>query len=424
MDVSLESSSRKSSYLLSLQGLDVSSSTCVRSVLHSPLPNTKKLRYIGIDDFAGKKGCYYYSIVVDLITGKPVDVLSHRNGTVVKEWLKEHPQLLVISRDRARCFAQPIEETLPQVTQICDRFHLLKNLSEQVIKEVKRIAKGKRIEIEQKKFELPTNEYILESLRKKLFFLGEGPHVNKVQRYIRIHELLGKGYKTRQIAEDIGVKSTLVYRYTHVEKLDNFLSIEQRTLLKHMEAIARLISHGVIDSQEIAERIDGKVKKEWIARLTIDIRNEFKTRMCEIRSTSKQIKNSKNKIPSKEIFKSFFQEAYKTNNLLLQVILQKEPVRKMADICKKFKIMINRRNDSISLRKWIDNASNSGMRVLRDFAIGIQREYDAVQAAIDFQWSNGVVEGNVNRIKNLKRQMYGRASLPLLKRKIILAKFG
>ena len=73
---------------------------------------------------------------------------------------------------------------------------------------------------------------------------------------------------------------------------------------------------------------------------------------------------------------------------------------------------------------WLDNAYNSGKRKLRTFVNGIKMDIESVYNAITMNFNSGMVEGNVNRLKNIKRQMYGRAGLELLKRKVILSCSG
>jgi transposase len=57
---------------------------------------------------------------------------------------------------------------------------------------------------------------------------------------------------------------------------------------------------------------------------------------------------------------------------------------------------------------------------LKNFAKGLQQDYDAVKAAVSLKWSNGQVEGQVNRLKNIKRQMYGRAGFELLRKRVLM----
>ena len=71
------------------------------------------------------------------------------------------------------------------------------------------------------------------------------------------------------------------------------------------------------------------------------------------------------------------------------------------------------------LEGWIERAKESDIPALKNFARGLLQDYDAVKAAVSLKWSNGQVEGKVTRLKNIKRQMYGRGSLELLKKRIL-----
>jgi transposase len=71
------------------------------------------------------------------------------------------------------------------------------------------------------------------------------------------------------------------------------------------------------------------------------------------------------------------------------------------------------------LDPWLEQAQASGVRELRRFALGIRQDYAAVRAALEYEWSQGQVEGQVNRLKQLKRQMYGRAKFDLLRLRVL-----
>jgi transposase len=73
------------------------------------------------------------------------------------------------------------------------------------------------------------------------------------------------------------------------------------------------------------------------------------------------------------------------------------------------------------LDSWLQSAITSGITELRGFAFGLKRDYDAVRAAATVAWSSGQVEGQVTKVKLIKRQMYGRAEFDLLRRRVLLA---
>ncbi len=71
------------------------------------------------------------------------------------------------------------------------------------------------------------------------------------------------------------------------------------------------------------------------------------------------------------------------------------------------------------LKDWYEKANSCQIKALKSFARGIKSDWDAVKNGMTYQWSNGQVEGQVNRLKMLKRQMYGRASHELLKKRFL-----
>ena len=89
---------------------------------------------IGVDDFAFKKRHTYGTIIVDETTHKPVAVLDGRDGTTLKDWLKQNKHVTTVTRDRASAYAKAVEEILPDCMQIADRFHIHQNLMDAEIK--------------------------------------------------------------------------------------------------------------------------------------------------------------------------------------------------------------------------------------------------------------------------------------------------
>src|SRR5262249_34883030 len=87
---------------------------------------------VGVDDWAIRKGQRYGTILIDLERGRVIDILPGRDGAALKEWLKQHPGVEVITRDRWPAYAQAATEAAPQARQVADRWHLLKNLREAV----------------------------------------------------------------------------------------------------------------------------------------------------------------------------------------------------------------------------------------------------------------------------------------------------
>jgi transposase len=104
----------------------------------------------------------------------------------------------------------------------------------------------------------------------------------------------------------------------------------------------------------------------------------------------------------------------------LQAFIKYCPKAKEANsLALQFKEMTDKLKVSL-LDTWIEKAKNSDIVAMKNYAAGLEQDYDAVKAAVSLTWSNGQVEGQINRLKNIKRQMYGRASFKLLRKRVLM----
>ena len=124
-------SAETASKLLKLQGINVSGDTLLNMLKnagekyeHAPP------RKIGVDDWSYRKGHNYGTIICDLETHEVIDVLEGRDGETLKKWLREHPEVEIVTRDRASSYSSAVTSVIPQAIQIADRFHISQNLIE------------------------------------------------------------------------------------------------------------------------------------------------------------------------------------------------------------------------------------------------------------------------------------------------------
>ena len=128
MAISLNTSCEAASLICKQAGIDISGDTAIRILLRNTREIPYNGEYIGVDDWAYRKGQTYGTLICDLLTSKPIALFPGRDGAALKTWLQHNKQVKLITRDRASAYAAAIQEVLPEAVQIADRFHLFQNL--------------------------------------------------------------------------------------------------------------------------------------------------------------------------------------------------------------------------------------------------------------------------------------------------------
>jgi len=397
---------------------------------------------LGVDDWAYRKGVSYGTILIDMETSKPIELLPSRDGQVLKDWLLKYNDVKIVTRDRASSYAAAINDVCPNAVQIADRFHLLMNLPDALDAYFKSISKRIRSLITAKTnelLELPEKEPINLSEKatedQPVLTAQESIEAKVDQRmdtFLKVKELQEKGTPIKRIATDLKMSRNTVRSYFAQESLaprahPKLTNIELFT--SHI--VSRLNTNGY-KVKDIIEEIrglgfNGSQTQAYhninIIREDNDINvpgfaqvQQSKIPYVKPLSSRKLAKYIGYRLTEiSDHYERFYLQT------LLDNITELKVVRKLVQI---FKTMLSRGRGII--RRWIDFIIQSKRKLsgLKTFVRGMLRDIEAVENGINMSWCNGAVEGHVNRIKSIKRQMYGRASFELLRKKVILSQTG
>jgi len=440
--LAIELTGRLGSILSKQLNLYVSSSTMTRIAHNLPLPDIIRPKVLGVDDWAYRKGVSYGTVLIDMETSRPIDLLPSRDGQVLKDWLLNNNDVKIVSRDRASSYAAAIIEACPSAIQIADRFHLLMNLSDaldtyfkSISRRIRSLITAKTTDFLELPEKVPVN--IREETKEDQLVLTAQESIDakldqRMGTFLKVKELQAKGTPIKRIATDLRMSRNTVKSYFSQESLSPIKSSRSTNIEVFTDLIvARLGENGhkLMDIfREIKKlgytggRTQGcyhiKRIKDYHEIVTPGYKEIARPKIPYIKPLSSR-KLAKyigcNLMDIKDHHERFYFQT------LLDNITEIRVVRKLAQI---FKTMLARRSGNI--KRWIDFVKHSKYKLagLKSFARGLLADIEAVENGIKMSWSNGAVEGHVNRIKSIKRQMYGRASFELLRRKVILSQSG
>jgi transposase len=424
--------------------MPTSADTLLRRVKQAGAPPSPTPRFVGIDDWAWCKGQSYGTIVVDLETSEVIDLLPDRDAATVKAWLAAHPGIELVSRDRSASYAQAATEAASKAQQVADRWHLLKNVREAVERLLERHlpiitealkpadpdpktvdapASGEPeavATIEPTPPELPSPPAPVSSRHEA----ARAKRQRRVERFERVHELHRQGMPIRQIARELAMSRKAVRRYLNRQQCPDWRPgrATRSRMDEHREWIDARVAEGRINASEL----HGELVARGVRLSYATVRRYLTKRMGRAGQTRPRVNAAKPKPappPSPRQLSFDWIGRPEDREVEAQARLDKiraaSPDLAMAlDLADEFTALIRKRSTG-TLAEWLSRAEISPCPEVRNFAEGIRRDESAVNAAATMRWSNGPVEGHVNRLKTIKRQMYGRAGFSLLKARVV-----
>ncbi|MFJ4094179.1 ISL3 family transposase [Kitasatospora sp. NPDC089913] len=389
--------------------------TRLLGLLEAPEVPERAPRVLGVDEFAFRKGRTYGTVLVDVETGRVVDVLPDRTSETFAAWLREHPGAEIICRDRATAYTRAIKEAAPDAIEVADRWHLLQNLSAAVEKTCHQHRSCLRKHVEQ---EGPAPESPVIDL--PVPELPRTPIVERTRdRYADVHRLLERKWTISAIARHLDLDRKTVRRFK-TTPLDELLAsakdfgIHKARLLEPFKPyLNSRFTAGYTSGTRLFHEIRElgytgsiQVVRRHLAKLREGTAEPVRADIPSPRRITSWIMRSREKLSDQEVDK------------LLDVRIACPDIARAYDLARCFRDLLVDRRGSMLL-EWIRQAEQDAPAPVRSFAGFLRQDLAAVTAGLTLEWSSGKVEGNVNRIKTLKRAMYGRASFRLLRIRIL-----
>lgn len=478
----LAMSSIRCSGMLKGMGVIVSKSTVLRDLHRMRLPDSSGVRRIGIDDWAFRKGTDYGSIIVDLSTGSPIDMLPSRCEQDFSEWLSVHRSVWLVSRDRATSYSAAAGSCGFPVTEVADRFHLMKNLGECVADTIsaryREICGQLRGDIRDCKGDAReagdncVKPYAEERWKEVKRLQEEGMSVSQTSARLGMDPKTVRRYRSIEDGSVLKVHAPqkgYVYegRFNEVKRLQeegkgvsetmSLLGMARATVVKYRgldsfpvpksKSVSACHLHTAFVEEQYARGISlAEIHRRLVSKGAGISRMSFywhfsylsdghrgyrpeiqKAKMeADWQSGIRQSAGCRNApVPSARsvthtVMKSVLgKELSEYDRKLMDMLRQHGWFEELHEAARSFRLIL-RSGCPSRVDAWLEKYGKSETSRFQTFMNGLRRDIVAVRNAVLFKESNGIVEGYVNKLKAVKRSMYGKAKLDLLKVKMVM----
>jgi transposase len=427
--------------------MPVSADTLLRRAHSAAPPARPTPRVLGIDDFSFRRGQVFGTILTDGESHEVVDLLPDRTAETAATWLQEHAGVEIVTRDRSADYARAISTGVPHAVQVADRFHLAKNAGEVLERVVQRNHEGLRLAakaVDQERaqqtasttdemqplpqprpYPQPTTESSVQ---------GSPARQRRLARYQEVIALAAAGLGPKAIADRVGLARQTVAIWLRAGSfLERPPSAARRMLITPYEPYLReRWQAGEQNSRQLWREIQAQGFRggsETVRRLTVrwhtergrsgpppkDQASKPTPRRAPPAPTTRPLSPRQ----ARWLLLKPEAELKPEQRLYLEHLGRSCPEVLDAQQLVLVFLQLVRKREPASLELWIASAKASSLPELVEFAKGIVRDQDAVMAALEHEWSNGVTEGHVNRLKMIKRTAYGRASFKLLRQRVL-----
>lgn len=389
---------------------------------------TGSVLFLGIDDFSFRRGYCFGTILVNLESRRVVDRLLDREAETSAAWMRQQPDIFVVSQDRRGEYAKAATLGAPQATQWADRFHVVKNLTEATQLLLARcqaeILSAK--DQQESNGKEPNKPLIsIEQLRpSEPRYVEKARLARRASRYARYQQAVEwrrRGMTPREISGRLGLSSRTVQKWLAAGTFPE--ARKRRKNPSSFDAFAPFVLKRWKEGAQKGITLYREIKAQGYTGSERSVYRYLATlKQAEIQAPV-NVERIKKYTTNTAVW--LFVRDPKTLNEIEQrdlatLVLPSPALKSSYDLIQSFLAMVHKR-EGARLDAWLARVVESGLPELLSFASGIEKDKDAVRTGQTWSINNGMVEGHVTKLKLIKRQGYGRASFPLLRKRVLHA---
>lgn len=412
-------------------GLVTSPDTLLRLIRGTPENEYPTPRILGVDDWSWKRGHTYGTILLDLERQVPVEVLPDREASTLATWLKEHPGVLIVSRDRGGTYAEGVRLGAPGTIQVADRFHLVKNLGDLLqplltrhLLAVRKLSQEKMSnDLDRRKEPEPLIKGPGQ-ISPRLAALQKARADERFARYEQVLALREQGFSFQAIGERLGMGPSTVQRWVATGCFPQRKTREQGSQLdRFLPYIQQRRSQGCYNMVQLHQELcDKGYQGSYDGMRHILLRVFPKEQPWQRTPPLKEQPPLLFSLTVREATWLFLREpdklTAKEQRSLDQLCRLHEELQVAYQLTQQFTDMVRTRSGG-KLDAWLASVKASHLKEFHPFAKSLLKDLEAVEAGLILPWSNGQTEGQITRLKLIKRQGYGRTGFETLRKRVL-----
>jgi transposase len=413
-------------------GVSTSGDSLLRLGRALPDPPAGSVEVLGVDDFALRRGQVYGTVLTDIVTGRPVDLVEDRTAAALAGWLGEHPGVKVICRDRSGAYAEGARSGAPQALQVADRYHLWANLGE-AVERVVLAHRGCLAEpipacAEPQLPRDPVCDLAGDPLKVAVASAvpaeyGSAPRLvtRTGERHAAIADLLDKGYSLNAIGRELGLCFRTVQRFARATTPEDLLVCSRSGKLDRFKSyVHQRWNAGCTEATVLHTEL---VERGW--RGSLRTVQRYLQRFRDPDRIPRPAPPAPDKITPRRVTRWIMtkpEHRSAGDQVCLKEVLARCPeLEATAGHVNAFASMMCQRTGE-QLPAWMEAVQADDLPALHSLVASLRRDQAAVTNGLTLPYSSGQVEGTINKIKMLKRQMFGRAKFDLLRKRVLLAR--